>query len=107
MKLLSLENQAQITYRVSLWYLMLMTFLNNLPHQKLLEIALNSKLNINAHADKKIEKRNRIIGLIRRLLISLLRNALFTLYKSSLRPHLLALAIFYMINQTMKIFRTN
>ena len=31
------------------------------PHQKLLGIVLNSKLNFNAHVDQKIKKCNRII----------------------------------------------
>ena len=37
---------------------------------------------------KKIKKCNRIIGLIRRLLVTLPRNALLTIYKSFVRPHL-------------------
>ena len=48
------------------------------PDQKHLGIALDSKLNFNAHGDQKIKKRNRIIGLIRRLSINLPRNALLT-----------------------------
>ena len=56
MKLFSLKNQAQITYRVSLWHLIIMIFLSNFPHQKLLEIALNTKLNFNGNADKKNSK---------------------------------------------------
>ena len=58
------------------------------PHQKHLEIVLDSKLNFNAHVDQKIKKCNRIIGLIRRLSINLPRNALLTIYKSFVRPHL-------------------
>ena len=58
------------------------------PHQKHLGIALDSKLNFNAHVDQKIKKCNKMIGLIRRLSISLTRNALLTIYKSFVRPHL-------------------
>ena len=58
------------------------------PHQKHLGIVLDSKLNFIAHVDQKIKKCNRIIGLIRRLSISLPRNVLLTIYKSFVRPHL-------------------
>ena len=50
------------------------------PHQKHLEIVLDSKLNFNAHVDQIIKKCNRVIGLIRRLSINLPRNALLTIY---------------------------
>ena len=56
------------------------------PHQKHLGIVLDSKLNFNAHVDQKIKKCNRIIGLIRRLSVTLPRNALLTIYKSFVRP---------------------
>ena len=59
-----------------------------MSHQKHLGILLDSKLNFNAHVDQKIKQCNRIIGLIRRLSISLPRNALLTIYKSFVRPHL-------------------
>ena len=52
------------------------------PHQK--HLVLDSELNFNAHVDQNI----RIIGLIRQLPISLPRNALLTIYKSVVRPHL-------------------
>ena len=58
------------------------------PHQKHLRIVLDSKLNFHAHVDQKIKKCNRIIDLIRRLSINLPRNALLTIYKSFVRPHL-------------------
>ena len=58
------------------------------PHQKHLGIVLDSKLNFNAHVDQKNKKCNRMIGLIRRLSINLPRNALPTIYKSFVRPHL-------------------
>ena len=59
-----------------------------MPHQKHLGIVLNSKLNFNAYIDQKIKKCNKIIGVIRRLSITLPRNALLTIYKSFVRPHL-------------------
>ena len=49
------------------------------PHQKHLGIVLDSKLNFNAHADQKIKKCNRIIGLIRRLSVTLPQNTLLTI----------------------------
>ena len=67
-------------------------FNNNIskcPHQKHLEIVLDSKVNFNAHLDQKIKMCNRKTGLIRRLSINLPRNALLTIYKSFLRPHLI------------------
>ena len=76
------------------------------PHQKHLGIVLDSKLNFNAHVDQKIKKCNRIIGLIRRLSINLPRNSLLTIYKSFI-DLISTMVIFYMINQTIKIFRTN
>ena len=58
------------------------------PHQKHLGIVLDSKLNFNAHVDEKIKKCNRIIGLVRRLSFNLPQNALLTIYKTFVRPHL-------------------
>ena len=57
-------------------------------HQKHLEIVLDSRLNFDVHVDQNIKKCNRIIGLIKRLSIMLPRNALLTIYKSFVRPHL-------------------
>ena len=57
-------------------------------HQKHLGVVLDSSLNFNTHIDQKIKKCNKMIGLIRRISVNLPRNALFTLYKSFIRPHL-------------------
>ena len=65
------------------------------PHQKLLGIVLDSKLNVTAQLDQKIEKFYRIIGLIRRLSINFRRNALLTIRKSFVRPHLVYGDILY------------
>ena len=56
------------------------------PHQKHSGIVLDSKFNFIAHVDQKIKKFKRIIGLIRRLSVTLPRNALLTIYKSFVRP---------------------
>ena len=56
-------------------------------HQKHLVVVLDSNLNFNGHIDQKIIKCNKMIGLIRRLSVNLLCNALLTIYKSSIRPH--------------------
>ena len=113
MKLFCLEKQVQITYYIHLSNL---RFDNNddifkQPHQKHLGIVLDSKLNFNAHVDQKTKRYSRIISLVRRLSITLPRNALLTIYKSFVRPHLnygdKPNNEIYVINQTMKIFRTN
>ena len=57
-------------------------------HQKHLGIVLDSKLNFNTHVAQKIKKCNKLIGLMKRLSINLPRNALLTIYKSFIRPHL-------------------
>ena len=57
-------------------------------HQKHLGIILDSNLNFNTHIDQKIKKCNKLIGLIRRPFVNLPRNALLTIYKSFIRPHL-------------------
>ena len=57
-------------------------------HQKYLGVILDSSLNFNTHIDQKIKKCNKLIGLLRRLSVNLPRNALLTIYKSFIRPHL-------------------
>ena len=51
-------------------------------------VALDSNLNFNTHVDQKNKKSNKMIGLIRQLSENLPRNALLTIYKSFIRPHL-------------------
>ena len=51
-------------------------------------VVLDSNLNFSTHIDQKIKKCNKIIGLIRRLSATLPRNALVTIYKIFIRPHL-------------------
>ena len=51
-------------------------------------MVVDSNLNFNTHVAQKIKKCNKLIGLMKRLLINLPRNALLTIYKSFIRPHL-------------------
>ena len=57
-------------------------------NQKHLVIHLDEKLDFNAHIKEKISKANRGIGIIKKLQSKLPRNALLTIYKSFIRPHL-------------------
>ena len=60
----------------------------NCSHQKHLGVVLDSKLDFNLHIEQKIKKCYKLIGIIRRLSVSLPRKALLTIYKSFVRPHL-------------------
>ena len=68
------------------------TFNNNdltkCSYQKNLEIAPDSKLDLNIHIVQKIKKYDRIITFMRRLSVLLSRKSLLTIYKSYVRPHL-------------------
>ena len=59
-----------------------------MPPSKALRNCFRFKVNFNAHVDQKLKTCNRIIGLIRRLSVTLPRNALLTIYKTFVRPHL-------------------
>ena len=87
-----------------------LTFNNNdakkCPHQKHLGIILYSKLDFNIHVDKKIKKCYRRIGITKSLSTSVLRQALLTIYKFFIRPHL-DYGDTYMINQEIKTFKIN
>ena len=67
------------------------TFSNNnitgCSHQNHLRVFLDSNLNFNTHIDQKIKKCNKMVGIIRRLLVNILRSALLKIYKSFIRPH--------------------
>ena len=68
-------------------------FFNNVPVkrcsiQKHLGFHLDEKLNFNHHVKEKITKANKGIGVIKKLSNILPRDALFTIYKSFVRPHL-------------------
>ena len=68
-----------------------LTFNNNdikkCSYQKHLGIILDSKLDFNVHADNKIKKYYKIIGIIKRLSVNVPRKALLAIYKSLIRPH--------------------
>ena len=68
-------------------------FFNNFPvnsthSQKHLGLILDTKLNFDSHLKEKISKANKGIGTIKRLYKNLPRNALLSIYKSFIRPHL-------------------
>ena len=56
--------------------------------QKDLGIHLDEKLDLNAHIKEKISKANGGIGKIKKLQSKLPRNAVLTIYKYFVRPHL-------------------
>ena len=53
-----------------------------------LDIHLDEKVDFNAHIKEKICKANRGIGIIRKLQSKLSRNALLTIHRFFIRPHL-------------------
>ena len=66
---------------------------NNVPVkrcsiQKHLSIHLDEKLNFNHHVKEKTTKANKGIGVIKKLSNIFPRNALLTIYKSFVGPHL-------------------
>ena len=72
--------------------------------QKHLGIHLDEKLDFNAHIKEKISKACRDIGIIKKLQSKLHRNALLTIYKSLIRPHLVTL---YSTSLLMTLFVKN
>ena len=56
--------------------------------QKHLGLILDSKLDFNEHIDNKINKCNKIIGLMKRLSLILSRKSLLTICTSFVRPNL-------------------
>ena len=68
-------------------------FFNEVPaersvSQKYLGLHLNQKLDFSKHINEKIYKAEKGISVIKKLYNILLRNALLTIYKSFVRPHL-------------------
>ena len=57
-------------------------------YQKLLGVFLDKKLNFQHHIKEKIAKASKGIGVIKKLINVLPKNALLTIYKSFVRPHL-------------------
>ena len=70
-----------------------LTFNGNQVHQcssqKHLGLFLDNKLGFNKHLDEKINKCNKIIGMIKKISLSLSRQSLLTIYKSFVRPILI------------------
>ena len=58
------------------------------PCQKHLGFVLDSKLSFNEHVNRKMNKCNRILGLMERLSLTLSRKQLLTIYKTFVRSHL-------------------
>ena len=56
--------------------------------QKHLGLVLDSKLDFNEHISNKINKSNKIIGIMKKLSLFLSRKTLLTIYKSFVRPNL-------------------
>ena len=56
--------------------------------QKHLGLILDKRFNFTEHINSKISKRDKLIGIIKRLPISFPRNALLRIYKSFIRPQL-------------------
>ena len=56
--------------------------------QKHLGLILDSKLDFDEHIDNKINKCNKVIGIMKRLSLILSRKSLLTIYKSFVRPNL-------------------
>ena len=73
-------------------------------NHKHLGLVLHSKLDSKFHVDQKIKKYDKLIGLIRRLSVSVPRNTLLAMYKSFIRLHL-DYGDICLINQKMKIFK--
>ena len=68
-----------------------LTFKNDVkkyPCQKQLGNILDSKLDFNIHVDNKIKKFYKIVGIIKRLSVSVPRKVLLTIHKSFIRSHL-------------------
>ena len=73
--------------------------------QKHLGLILDSKLKFNEHINNKINKCNKIIGIIKRFSLILSRKSLLTIYKSFVRPNLDYADIIYdkPLNESFKI----
>ena len=68
-------------------------------------IYLDQKLNFTCHIKGKVIKSNKGIGVIKQLLTKLPWNALLTIYKSFIRPHLDCCMQTYMINLIMTLLK--
>ena len=64
------------------------TMLRNVLIRNILGIILDLKLDFDIQVNKKIKKCYKLIGLIKRLSVSVSRKASLTFHKSIIRPHL-------------------
>ena len=71
--------------------------------QKHLGLILDSKLEFNEHIDNKINKCNKIIGILKGLSLILSRKILLTIYKSFVRPNLDYADVIKPFNESCKI----
>ena len=67
----------------------------NFSLQKHLGLVLHRKLSFNEHVNQKMNKCNRILGLMKRLFLILSRKQLLTIYKTFVRSHLGYVHIIY------------
>ena len=86
-------NFIEITLRqrcspANLLHIFRTSFIKNTHGRLLLRIVVDPKLYFKFRFDQKTKKCNKLIGLIRRLSINVPRNALLTIYKLFIRPHL-------------------
>ena len=65
------------------------------PCKKHLGLVLHRKLSFNEHVNQKMNKCNRILGLMKRLFLILSRKQLLTIYKTFVRSHLGYVHIIY------------
>ena len=63
------------------------TYVQLANSQKHLGLILDSKLDLNEHIDNKINKCNKILGIMKRLSLILSRKRLLTICKSFVRPN--------------------
>ena len=108
-----LTKQAQevIFYRKTVKSFYSQVFFNEVPversvSQKHLGLHLDQKLDFSKHINEKISKVQKGISVIEKLYNILPRNALLTVYKPFVRPHLDYGVISYMINQTTRVYKT-
>ena len=65
------------------------------PFKIIQELFWTIKLIFDVHVQNKASKYNKIVGIVKRLSIIFLRNALLTLYKMFIRPHIDYADMFY------------
>ena len=64
------------------------TVITSLDFQKHLGLVLDNKLSFDVHLSEKVNKANKLIGLIKRLRSKVPRHTLLDIYRAFIRPHL-------------------